>query len=128
MPESSWYIRPPMPLKPKTIEKIYWTIGEVAEELGVNNSTIRFWEKEFGMSAARRTGKGDRLYTRKEIEQFQRIQQLVKQEGYTLSGARAQIRKTDEPDAPPVDLELLRERLLAIRRKLVELSREPAAS
>ncbi len=113
-----------MPLKPKTIEKLYWTIGEVAGELGVNNSTIRFWEKEFGMSAARRTGKGDRLYTRKEIEQFQRVQQLVKDEGYTLSGAKARLSRTEEPAAQPIDLAALRERLLAIRRALVEWSKE----
>jgi DNA-binding transcriptional MerR regulator len=113
-----------MPLKPKTIEKLYWTIGEVADELGVNNSTIRFWEKEFGMSAARRTGKGDRLYTRKEIEQFQRVQQLVKDEGYTLNGAKARLSRPEEPPAPPIDLEALRKRLLAIRRALVEWSKE----
>lgn len=117
-----------MPLKPKTIEKLYWTIGEMAEELGVNNSTVRFWEKEFGMSAARRTGKGDRLYTRKEIEQFKRIQQLVKEEGYTLNGARAQLRKGDETEGQPMMAEQLRERLIGIRRKLVELSRQLRAS
>ena len=51
-----------MPLKPKTIEKIYWTIGEVAQELSVANSSIRFWEKEFGAFTPKRTNRGDRLY------------------------------------------------------------------
>lgn len=115
-----------MPLKPKTIEKLYWTIGEVADELGVNNSTIRFWEKEFGMSAARRTGKGDRLYTRKEIEQFQRVQQLVKDEGYTLNGAKARL-KGSGAQAQPLAHEQVREiigRLREVRAKLVSLRSE----
>lgn len=108
-----------MPLKPKTIEKIYWTIGEVAAELGVKNSSIRFWEKEVGTIDPKRTGKGDRLYTRKEIEQFKRIQQLVKAEGYTLNGAKAQLRKGGEPE--PETLEAVRTALLEVRRRLVRL-------
>jgi murein DD-endopeptidase MepM/ murein hydrolase activator NlpD len=50
-----------MPYKEKTIEKLYWSIGEVAEQLGVNTSLIRYWEKEFGTLRPKRTGKGDRL-------------------------------------------------------------------
>jgi DNA-binding transcriptional MerR regulator len=111
-----------MPLKPKTIEKIYWTIGEVAAELGVKNSSIRFWEKEVGTIDPKRTGKGDRLYTRKEIEQFKRIQQLVKAEGYTLNGAKAQLRKGGEPE--PETLEAVRDSLLEVRRRLVRLREE----
>ncbi len=70
-----------MPYKEKTIEKLYWSIGEVAEQLGVNTSLIRYWEKEFGTLRPKRTGKGDRLYTKKDIEQLQRIQHLVKEKG-----------------------------------------------
>ena len=112
-----------MPWKERPVEKLYFSIGEVAEELGVANSSIRYWEKEFGMSAARRTGKGDRQYTRKEIEQFRRIQHLVKEKGFTLSGAKVQLRKPEEVEEPATDNEQLRERLLRIRRALVELGR-----
>lgn len=117
-----------MPLRPKTIEKLYWTIGEVADELGVNNSTIRFWEKEFGMSAARRTGKGDRLYTRKEIEHLQRIQHLVKEKGFTLKGARNHLRTIDpeEPRPTGLDLAALEQRLLLLRAKALELAKQLA--
>lgn len=103
------------------MEKLYFSIGEVAEELGVANSSIRYWEKEFGMSAARRTGKGDRQYTRKEIEQFRRIQHLVKEKGFTLHGAKVQLRRPEETEAPSMDAEELRERLLNARRMLVSL-------
>jgi len=111
-----------MPWKEKTIEKLYWSIGEVAEQLGVNTSLIRYWEKEFGSIRPKRTGKGDRLYTRKEIEHLQRIQHLVKEKGFTLQGAREQLRKADDVEtAATIDVEQLRDRLLELRTKLVAL-------
>lgn len=113
-----------MPLKPKTIEKLYFTIGEVADELGVNTSNIRFWEREFGTISPKRTNRGDRLYTRKEIDQLREIQRLVKEEGFTLNGAKEQLKRgtATEPSATPIiDPSALRERLLGIRRRLVAL-------
>ena len=111
-----------MPWKEKTIEKLYWSIGEVAEQLGVNTSLIRYWEKEFGTLKPKRTDKGDRLYTKKDIEQLQRIQHLVKEQGFTLQGAREQLRKTDRIEvASTLDIDALRDRLLEIRTKLVAL-------
>lgn len=111
-----------MPWKEKTIEKLYWSIGEVAEQLGVNTSLIRYWEKEFGTLKPKRTGKGDRLYTKKDIEQLQKIQHLVKEKGFTLQGAREQLRKTDLVEEVAVlDIDALRDRLLEIRTKLVAL-------
>ena len=47
-----------MPYREKTVEKLYWSIGEVGEELGVNASLIRFWEKQFDTIKPKRTGKG----------------------------------------------------------------------
>ncbi|HRH37837.1 MAG TPA: MerR family transcriptional regulator [Flavobacteriales bacterium] len=110
-----------MPLKPKTIEKIYWTIGEVADEIGVPSSSIRFWEKEFGGVSTKRTNRGDRLYTRKEIDQLRTIQHLVKEKGFTLNGAKSQLRRPDPAETPSIDIEQLRERLLTVRRELVAL-------
>ncbi|HRH70391.1 MAG TPA: MerR family transcriptional regulator [Flavobacteriales bacterium] len=111
-----------MPWKEKTIEKLYWSIGEVAEQLGVNTSLIRYWEKEFGNLKPKRTGKGDRLYTKKEIEQLQRIQHLVKEKGFTLQGAREQLRKAEQvEEVATLDVEQLRNRLLDLRSKLVAL-------
>ena len=110
-----------MPLKPKTIEKIYWTIGEVADEIGVNTSSIRFWEKEFGTISPKRSNRGDRLYTRKEIDQWRTIQHLVKEKGYTLSGAKTQLRRPDPAETPVLDVEQLRDRLLKMRSMAMAL-------
>lgn len=112
-----------MPYRERTVEKLYWSIGEVGEELGVNASLIRFWEKQFGTIKPKRTNKGDRLYTRKEIDQLKRIQHLVKEKGFTLNGAKEQLRRQEEPE--PVELRIdtqeLRERLLAVRASLVRI-------
>lgn len=112
-----------MPWKERTIEKLYFTIGEVAEELAVNTSSIRYWEKEFGTINPKRTNRGDRLYTRKEIDQFRTIQHLVKEKGFTLSGAKGQLKHSAELLEPEVktDLEELKRRLLGIKQALVAL-------
>ena len=109
-----------MPYKEKTVEKLYWAIGEVATELDVNTSLIRYWEKEFGMIRPKRTGRGDRLYVRKDIELLKRIKHLVKEKGFTLQGAKEQLRSGDkDPNKATADLA---ERLMRIREQLVELS------
>lgn len=112
-----------MPYREKTIDRLYWSIGEVAGELGVNTSLIRYWEKEFGTIRPKRTGKGDRLYTRKEIDQLKRIQHLVKEKGFTLHGAKEQLRAADGP-APDEGAARSREvlqRLQRVRRELLAL-------
>ena len=113
-----------MPLKEKTIGRMYWTIGEVADELGVNTSLLRYWEKEFGTLRPKRTNKGDRLYTKDDIGQLRRIQYLVKEKGFTLQGAKSALRQAELPErepapAPTVQVDEIRERLLRVRRKLV---------
>lgn len=110
-----------MPYKEKTVEKLYWTIGEVAGELDVNASLIRYWEKEFGMIRPKRTGRGDRLYQRKDIDLLKRIQHLVKEQGFTLQGAREQLRKGSQDGPAPDVHEELRNRLLDVRSRLLSL-------
>ena len=115
-----------MPLKEKTIERIYWTIGEVAEQLGVNTSLLRYWEKEFGALRPKRTGKGDRLYTKDDIAKIREIQVLLKERGFTIVGAKEQLRvakKTEEPETnvPNDAVREVIERLERVRAELVGL-------
>ena len=70
------------------LTKLYYSIGEVADMLDVNTSLIRFWEKEFPIIKPKKNKKGNRLYTPKEIKKIDRIYILVKENGYTLDGAR----------------------------------------
>lgn len=125
-----------MPLKEKPVERMYWSIGEVAEDLGVNTSLLRYWEKEFGTLRPKRTNKGDRLYTRNDILQLKRIQFLVKEKGFTLQGAKNQLRKSEAPKpapvapppAPAVPVNEVRARLLLIREQLMMLREEAVVS
>ncbi|MFT4737592.1 MAG: DNA-binding transcriptional MerR regulator [Cyclobacteriaceae bacterium] len=77
-----------MPYKEKEIEKKYFTIGEVAEELKVATSLIRFWESEFDIIKPKKNRKGNRQFTKDDIRNVKLIYHLVKEKGYTLQGAR----------------------------------------
>ncbi|MBS1581588.1 MAG: MerR family transcriptional regulator [Bacteroidetes bacterium] len=112
-----------MPLKEKTIERIYWTIGEVAVQLGVNTSLLRYWEKEFGMLRPKRTSKGDRLYTKDDIAKVRDIQHLLKERGFTIQGAKEQLRAGTRPEDR---LQEAVKRLSDVRTRLVDLRRELA--
>lgn len=69
-------------------EKLYYSIGEVAQAFEVNTSLIRFWEKEFDIIAPKKNLKGNRYFTPKDIENLKVIYHLVKEKGYTLEGAK----------------------------------------
>ena len=102
----------------KETEKIYYTIGEVAELFGVNTSLIRFWEKEFEVLQPKKNKKGNRLFTRDDMQNLRLIFHLVKERGYTLEGARKKLKGNRD------DLEqqvLLRDSLLRIRAFLENL-------
>ena len=86
-----------MPYKEKEIKKIYYSIGEVAEKFQVNTSLIRFWEKEFDLINPQKNQKGKRIFTENDISKFQTIYQLVKEKGFTLQGAKEQLKKTRAP-------------------------------
>ncbi|MEI6435825.1 MAG: MerR family transcriptional regulator [Bacteroidota bacterium] len=80
----------------KKIEKIYYSIGEVAMLFDVNASLIRFWEKEFDVLKPQKNKKGNRLFTKKDIENIKLIYHLVKERGYTLQGARDKLKENRE--------------------------------
>ena len=85
-------------------DKLYYSIGEVAKAFDVNASLIRFWEKEFEIIQPKKNKKGNRLFTKNDIDCFKNIYYLVKIKGYTLEGAKQAIGKkgiaitTDEID------------------------------
>ena len=81
-----------MPYKDKPIEKMYYSIGEVSEMFNVATSLIRFWETEFDIIKPKKKGKGNRKYTPEDVENIRMVYQLVKEQGYTLQGAKEQIR------------------------------------
>ena len=85
-----------MPYKEKEIEKLYYSIGEVAEMFDVSSSLIRYWEKEFNILTPKKNKKGNRLFTKDDIKNLELIYQLVKEKGYTLEGAKNRLRTGKE--------------------------------
>jgi DNA-binding transcriptional MerR regulator len=81
------------PYKEKPIEKLYYSIGEVAEIFGVNTSLIRFWEKEFTIIKPKKNRKGNRMFTQKDLDNLRIIYHLVKERGFTLQGAKRKLRE-----------------------------------
>lgn len=98
-------------------QKQYQTIGEVAKLFDLNTSHIRFWTKEFNIKV-RTTRKGDRLYTRQQIEELKTIYHLVKEKGFTIPGAKAKLKELASQAQAPVDVKAA---LLKIKNKLQQL-------
>ena len=85
-----------MPYKETKVEKLYYSIGEVAKMFDVNTSLIRFWEKEFDIIKPKKNKKGNRLFTKKDIDNFHIIYHLVKEKGMTLKGAKKKMKENKE--------------------------------
>jgi DNA-binding transcriptional MerR regulator len=82
-----------MSTKDKEVTKLYWSIGEVANMFDVSKSLIRFWENEFEMLRPAKNTKGERRFTNANIEQMHIIYNLVKKRGFTIKGAKQEIRE-----------------------------------
>lgn len=95
-----------MPYKEKEIEKLYFTIGEVAQMFNVNTSHIRFWSKEFEVIRPATNKKGNRLYTQSDLENFKKIYHLVKEKGFTLKGAKSEL-KDSKSKIKTADIDVL---------------------
>jgi DNA-binding transcriptional MerR regulator len=108
-----------MPLK-HPLTKLYYSIGEVAAMFDVNTSLIRFWEKEFPQLKPGKNNSGIRKYTKKDVEIFHKIYHLLKEEGYTIDGAKKHFKEVNLNDTVNDKL-LLINKLYAIKTKLLKL-------
>lgn len=104
------------------MEKYLYTIGEVAEILGESTSLVRFWANEFPkFIKPQRNAKGNRLFTKEDIEAFKHIHYLVKVEGLTLEGAAKRL-KGDKKDV--INRSKVLEALKSIRKQLEEIKED----
>ena len=110
-----------MPYKDKPIEKLYYSIGEVAEMFEVNVSLLRFWEKEFEILKPKKNKKGNRMFTVTDLDNLKIIYHLVKERGFTLGGAKKKLK--DNKSDTINNIEIVN-RLKDIRQFLVELRDE----
>ena len=109
-----------MPYKEKPIEKLYYSIGEVADIFEVNVSLLRFWEKEFDILKPKKNKKGNRMFTTKDLDNLKIIYHLVKERGYTLEGAKKKLKENKEDTINNIEIV---NRLKDIRQFLVETER-----
>lgn len=110
-----------MPLNPEKNLKRYYSIGEVAEMFNVNDTLLRFWEKEFPQINPRKVGRGVRQYTKEDIETIRIVYNLVKVRGLRIEAARELLKKNHEGTTQSIEVV---ERLRAIREELILLKRE----
>jgi len=103
-------------------DKLFYTITEVAEMFKVSASLIRFWEKEFEALKPRKSNKGNRLYTKKDIESLRVIYHLVKEKGFTLQGAKEKL-KEKPVEAQNKNLEAI-EKLQRVKTFLQDLKKQ----
>jgi DNA-binding transcriptional MerR regulator len=80
--------------------KLFFRIGEVAGLVGVEPHVLRYWEREFRSIRPTKSAKGQRVYSRKDVENLIRVRELLYRDGFTIAGAKKKLqRPTDEPDA-----------------------------
>ena len=111
-----------MAYKEKEIEKIYYSIGEVAEMFNVAPSLIRFWESEFELIQPKKNRKGNRQFTKEDIDNVRTIYHLVKEKGFTLQGAKEMLRNDTHSVINKMELldslRKVRSFLIEVREKL----------
>lgn len=102
--------------------KLFYSIGEVAKMFGVNESLLRFWEKEFPMIAPKKAGGKIRQYRKEDIENIRLVYHLVKEKGMTLQGARQKLKVNKETTIRTTEildrLKVIREELVSMRKEL----------
>lgn len=110
-----------MPYIEKEIEKLYYSIGDVSKMLDVNASLIRFWEKEFDILKPKKNKKGDRVFTKEDVDNLKVIYHLVKERGYTLQGAKEKLKSNKEDTFDSVEMVKSLEK---VKRFLLEMKKE----
>lgn len=111
-----------MAYNPSKELKLYYSIGEVAKMFDVNESLLRYWEKEFPIISPKKAGGNVRQYRKEDIENIRLVYHLVKEKGMTLQGAKQKLKMNRETTIRTTEildrLKLIREELVSMRKEL----------
>ncbi|MGV8880176.1 MAG: MerR family transcriptional regulator [Sphingobacteriaceae bacterium] len=111
-----------MPVKEREINKLYYSMGEVSTMFNVNQSQIRFYEKEFDILQPKKNKKGNRMFTPEDVENLKIIFNLIKEKGFTLQGAKdyLKVNREDVKENQKVidSLERLKTFLMEVKEQL----------
>ena len=107
-------------------DKLYYRIGEVASIVGVEPHVLRYWETEFRSIRPQKSRKGQRVYSRKDVDRLLTVKELLYDHRYTIAGAKRKLRgegvePADANDPTLKEVKGLRETLRNIRGEIVEL-------
>lgn len=102
-------------------EKLYYSMGEIAKAFNVNQSLIRFWDKEFDILKPKKNAKGNRMFTPEDVKNLQLIYHLVKERGFTLEGAKVHLKEGQKKTLDKFDI--IR-KLEAIKTQLTNIKNE----
>ena len=101
--------------------KLYYSIKEVAQMIGVRECTLRYWETEFPHLKPKTTGQKVRQYTEKDIEQIKLIYNLVKVRGFKIAAARKMINQNRTGADKSADVH---DTLISVRDQLMDLKKQ----
>jgi DNA-binding transcriptional MerR regulator len=88
-------------LSSKQPQKLYYRIGEVSGLVGVEPHVLRYWETEFRSIRPKKSAKGQRVYSRRDVDSLLKVKELLYAHGFTIAGARKKLREGGvEPPAP----------------------------
>lgn len=114
---------------PAIPDKLYFRIGEVAYLVGVEPHVLRYWEAEFRSVRPQKSQRGQRVYSRRDVDHLRKIRELLYEQGFTIAGAKKAMRgrglEPREPDDPAVVAShRAREALVEIRHDVETFLRE----
>lgn len=78
-------------MQSRELVKLYYRIGEVSDIVGVQPHVLRYWETEFRSIRPQKSSKGQRVYSRRDVEKLLRVKDLLKNQGFTIAGARKRL-------------------------------------
>ncbi|MEQ2794264.1 MerR family transcriptional regulator [Phocaeicola massiliensis] len=110
-----------MAYNPNKELKLYYSIGEVAKMFNVNESLLRFWEKEFPFITPKKAGGNVRQYRKEDIENIRLVYHLVKEKGLTLQGAKQKLKVSKDTSIHTTEII---DRLLLVREELASMRKE----
>ncbi len=108
--------------QPKHPVKLYYRIGEVSDIVGVEPHVLRYWETEFRSIRPQKSRKGQRIYSRRDVEKLITVKELLYSHGFTIAGARKKLREGGAEPPPAAEQEkavTVRSRLLEVRSEVV---------
>src|SRR5688572_6092600 len=109
----------------RDLVKLYYGIGEVSDIVGVQPHVLRYWETEFRSIRPQKSSKGQRVYSRRDVEKLLKVKDLLKNQGFTIAGARKRLSEVVPAPSEPAEAEPggknMRKVLLSLRQDLLHM-------